>query len=102
MTKTKTITQNQQIPQKVFEQWIELLIMYKQNNPDKDVTLSMNSLKKSIEWFNTMKDNMLKGVSKEQIKEVTDKIVQGGFVDELENSGVEKAQINKALEEISQ
>ena len=88
MTKTKTLKQTQDIPQNVFEKWIEVLIMYKKNNLDKEVTLSEKSLKEAIEWFNKMKDNMLKGISKEDIQMATDKLVE---------TGIEQNQIDKAL-----
>ena len=42
-----------------FEQVINILIMYKQENSDKTVYLSENSLKEAVEWF---KNKMLKDI----------------------------------------
>lgn len=72
MPKSKTISIQGQIPQQVFNQWIDVLIMFKQSNPDKDVYLSKNSLNEAIEWYNTMKDNILNNMSEEDIKKATD------------------------------
>jgi DNA-binding protein len=91
--KTKEIRQAHQIPQNVFTQWIDLLIMYKRNNLDKEVTFTMKSINEAIEWFNNMKDNMLKGISQEDIKSATDQLVE---------NGMEKNKINKAIEMIDQ
>ena len=42
-----------------FEQVINILIMYKQENNDKTVYLSEKSLKEAVEWF---KNKMLKDI----------------------------------------
>ena len=86
--KTQTLKQTQQIPQNVFNQYIELLIMYKKNNLEKEVSLSLKSLKDATDWFNTMKDTMMNRLSKEDIKEATDKLVE---------NGIQKKTIEKAL-----
>tara|TARA_B110000208_G_scaffold183033_1_gene235338 strand:+ start:905 stop:1171 length:267 start_codon:yes stop_codon:yes gene_type:complete len=84
--KSKQVKQD--VPQDVFNQWIDLLIMYKRNNLDKNVTISMKSLNEAMEWFNTMKENFMKNSSKDDIKQVTDQLVE---------NGIEKNKINKAL-----
>lgn len=84
--KSKQVKQD--VPQDVFNQWIDLLIMYKRNNLDKNVTISMKSLNDAMEWFNTMKENFMKNSSKDDIKQVTDQLVE---------NGIEKNKINKAL-----
>lgn len=47
---------NEEFMQMKFEQTINLLIMYKQENPLKDVFLSEKSIKEAIEWY---KNNIL-------------------------------------------
>lgn len=49
--KSVAVKQNRQIPQQMFEYWIEILIMYKRSNPEKDVYLSEKDLHKAIKWF---------------------------------------------------
>tara|TARA_B100000519_G_C14086022_1_gene363966 strand:- start:366 stop:530 length:165 start_codon:yes stop_codon:yes gene_type:complete len=43
-----------------FEQTINLLIMYKQSNNEKDVFLSEKSIKEAINWY---KNNILKNIN---------------------------------------
>ena len=49
--KSVAIKQNRQIPQQMFEYWIEILIMYKRSNPEIDVYLSEKYIQKAIKWF---------------------------------------------------
>lgn len=41
-----------------FEQTIELLILYKKENPSKDVYLSEKSISEAIEWYKNYISNM--------------------------------------------
>ncbi len=43
-----------------FEQTINLLIMYKQENPQLDVYLSEKSVKKAVQWY---KNKILKNIN---------------------------------------
>lgn len=42
---------NEELLQLKFEQSINILIMYKQENPEKEVFLNEKDLKKAIEWY---------------------------------------------------
>ncbi len=42
-----------------FEQSINLLIMYKQDNPNKDIYISEKDLKKAMNWY---KNKILKNI----------------------------------------
>ena len=44
-----------------FEQSINLLIMYKQDNPNKDIYISEKDLKKAMNWY---KNKILKNIKK--------------------------------------
>lgn len=50
---------NEEFMQMKFEQTINLLIMYKQDNPGIDVYLSEKDVKKAVEWY---KNKMLKEI----------------------------------------
>lgn len=50
--------QYEQQLQKQFEQQIELLITYKQSNPNKDVYLTEASLNDAMRWYHETFDNM--------------------------------------------
>ena len=50
---------NEEFMQMKFEQTINLLIMYKKDNPEKDVFLSEKSVKKAVEWY---KNKILKDI----------------------------------------
>ena len=43
---------------KIFEQQIELLITYKKMNPKIDVYLTENSLRKAINWYRGIENNI--------------------------------------------
>ena len=49
----------EEMMQMKFEQTINLLIMYKQQNHQKDVFLSEKSVKEAINWY---KNNILKDI----------------------------------------
>jgi hypothetical protein len=51
---------NEELLQMKFEQTINLLIMYKQDNPEKDVFLREKDVKKAIEWY---KNKILKNIN---------------------------------------
>jgi hypothetical protein len=42
---------NEELLQLKFEQTINLLIMYKQENPQLDVYLSEKSVKEAVQWY---------------------------------------------------
>jgi hypothetical protein len=50
---------NNTTDQKNFEQYIEILITYKKNNPNENVYISEKSLKKAIEWYINIEKNIL-------------------------------------------
>ena len=50
----------EELNQMKFEQSINLLIMYKEENPSIDVYLSEKSLKKAVQWY---KNKMLKNIN---------------------------------------
>ena len=51
---------HEEMLQMKFEQTINLLIMYKQANNEKDVFLSEKSIKEAINWY---KNNILKNIN---------------------------------------
>ena len=51
---------NEELLQMKFEQTINLLIMYKQENPEKDVFLIKKDVKKATEWY---KNKILKNIN---------------------------------------
>ena len=67
----KTIRQNINIPQPVFEKWIEILVLYKQLNPTIEVSLTITSVNKAVEWFSTYKEDFIKNINTNQIKKLT-------------------------------
>lgn len=52
----------EEILQLKFEQSIELLVLYKQQNPNKNVYLSEKSLSESIKWYQNYIDTMSKNI----------------------------------------
>lgn len=44
--------------QEMFEQQIELLIMYKQSHSNEDVYLNEECIYKAINWINNLKNNI--------------------------------------------
>ncbi len=48
--------------QEQFEHIINILILYKQMNPKKDVYLNENSIKEAIHFMNNMKSNLFNSV----------------------------------------
>jgi hypothetical protein len=53
---TKNIFEN--LNQKQFEYILEVLISYKQTNPNMEVTLSERSFKEAVEQANNIKDSL--------------------------------------------
>jgi hypothetical protein len=53
------MSNNEELMQLRFEQQIELLIMYKKNNTEKDVFLSEKSIKMAVDWY---KNKILKNI----------------------------------------
>ena len=49
----KAVQKSRPIPQKVFEGYLELLITYKKLNPKKEVSLTENSIKNALTWYQT-------------------------------------------------
>ena len=45
------MNQQEELNQTRFEHIINLLIMYKQENKEKDVSLSERSMKEALQWF---------------------------------------------------
>ena len=52
----------EEILQLKFEQSIELLVLYKQQNPNKNVYLSEKSLSEAIKWYQNYIDTMSKNI----------------------------------------
>tara|TARA_B100000767_G_C19530447_1_gene436340 strand:- start:536 stop:700 length:165 start_codon:yes stop_codon:yes gene_type:complete len=50
---------HEEMLQMKFEQSINLLIMYKQDNPNKDIYISEKDLKKAMNWY---KNKILKNI----------------------------------------
>ena len=66
----KTIRQNINIPQPVFEKWIEILVLYKQLNPTIEVSLTITSVNKAVEWFSTYKEDFMKNISTDDLDKI--------------------------------
>ena len=58
MTKTSKMSKMSNVPSEVFEQWIDILIMFKQSNPDKTVFLTKESLEEALVWYNKMQSSI--------------------------------------------
>jgi hypothetical protein len=57
------MTKHERMIQDRFEKIIEILILYKQANNDKDVYLSEKSMNEAIKWFQTNIEEVSKLVS---------------------------------------
>ena len=83
MTKTSKMSN---VPQEVFEQWIDMLIMFKQSNPDKTVFLTKESLEEAFVWYNKMPSS---------IKHLTPSIVNNSKEDIKQNVVVNQEDDNQ-------
>jgi len=59
--------------QERFEQMINLLVIYKQFNPTKDVFLSESNINKAIPWYQKM-TSVMGNLSSEEINQITNAI----------------------------
>jgi len=57
MKGTKTV--QQEIPQEKFERILDLLITYKQKNPNKEVSLTHDSIQEAILWWSKNFEGLL-------------------------------------------
>jgi len=66
----KMTIKNKDNEQKQFEQYIELLIMYKKCNLDKDVYITIESLNDALKWY----QEFTKNIDPDVIKNLRNKI----------------------------
>ena len=64
----KGMMKRQEMSQEQFNHVIELLIIYKNLNPSKDVFLSEESIKDSFQWYQTMMKGI--NINPEMVKQV--------------------------------
>jgi hypothetical protein len=58
------MTKQERFNQERFEKIIDVLIMYKQQFPDKEVSLSDRSINESVKWFQENMKGMIDNLSK--------------------------------------
>ena len=64
LAEKKQMSKQERMIQERFEQLIEVLIMYKQEHVNKDVSLSDKSINEAVEWFQGNLSSLMASVKK--------------------------------------